>query len=97
MIALLLACATPPETCTTESDWQGWTQGFFVSYCDACHAADTPDRHGAPAGVSFDTEAEARRWAARIWIRVLTQEDMPPAGGVFPEDQARLQEWLACP
>lgn len=97
MILFLLACAPEPEACQSDVDWDGWTRGFFVSYCESCHAADTPDHHGAPVTVTFDTEEEARKWAGSVWTRVLIQEDMPPAGGVFPEDKERLEEWLRCP
>ena len=96
MIWLLWACAPEPEPCES-LEWNTGIHSFFVSYCGACHAANTPDRHGAPVSVTFDTEEEARSWAARVWQTVLVQESMPPAGGVFPEDKERIQEWLQCP
>lgn len=76
--------------------WDGWARGFFTTWCQGCHASGAGDRHGAPEGVVFDTEAEARAQAARIRARVLEQQDMPVGGGVYPDELARLEAWLDC-
>lgn len=76
--------------------WENWGAGFMSTYCNACHAADTPERFGAPEGVSFDTLAEVRSWEQRIRVRVLDQETMPLGGGVYPDDLLLLESFLDC-
>jgi hypothetical protein len=88
---MLFACASPaPEVvvdtagtwpCSGEPvvTWDGWGRGFSMAYCDACHAADTPDRHGAPDAVTLDT---IDQWRA------------PPGGGVLLDDLATLDVLL---
>ncbi len=93
MILLLLACAPKPAP-VAEITWDGWAHGFFVSYCGACHSATTPDRHGAPESVTFDTEEEAIAQASAIRAAVLDNGTMPIAAGVFPEDLERLRVWV---
>lgn len=76
--------------------WASWGEAYFATYCDACHAADSPNRFGAPDGVSFDTRAEARRWAPRIRARVLEDQTMPLGGGVSDDDLYLLNVYLTC-
>ncbi|MDP2308163.1 MAG: hypothetical protein Q8P18_19240 [Pseudomonadota bacterium] len=104
MILFLLACGTEPAdtaasdsgTCETAVTWQNFAQGYFASYCQSCHASTTPDRHGAPEGVDFATEAETREQAAAVRRTVLTNSTMPPGGGLLEDDVALLTEWLDC-
>ena len=106
VFTLLPACSPDAAdagapTCDTAAaalsvTWDNWAEGFFVSYCQACHASDTPNANGAPAGVHFDTVAEARALAERIRARVLDDQTMPPAGGVLADDLRLLDAWLAC-
>ena len=71
IVALLLACSGPADTasqCVEDSGgghptWSNFGEAFFLTYCDACHAADSPNRFDAPLNVTFDTEAEAVRIA----------------------------------
>ncbi|MEQ1570895.1 MAG: cytochrome c [Myxococcota bacterium] len=95
-LALALAgCADPEPTC--EVTWDNYAQGFFVGYCQTCHAAGSPDRHDAPAGVIFDTEADARRWAGAVRATVLGEAPtMPPGGGLTAEELELLDAYLAC-
>jgi uncharacterized membrane protein len=76
--------------------WQTWGKGFFVTYCNSCHAADSPNRFGATEGVSFDTYSEAVQWAPRVRARVLESQDMPLGGGVKDEDLYLLDIFLTC-
>lgn len=76
--------------------WTNWGAGFFATYCDSCHAADTPDRFGAPEGVSFDTLGEVRDWEQRIRVRVLDEATMPRGGGVYDEDLLLIEAFLDC-
>ncbi len=76
--------------------WRLTAQPFLLTYCSACHAADSPNRFGAPAGVSFDTEAEAIAWGPRIRARTVELGDMPVGGGVIEEDLIAIEAWLDC-
>ena len=98
MIVVLLACTGPGDSdpCAAAPTWDGWVNGFFVSYCDSCHSATTADRHNAPPTITFDTEEQASALAGRIQVRVVDETTMPPAGGVFPEDLDKLESWLGC-
>lgn len=85
------ACDSAPEV-----TWDGWTDGFFLTYCRACHSATTPDRRGAPVGTDFDTEAQVRAQADAIRRAVLEDATMPVGGGVYEDDQALLGVFLDC-
>ena len=76
--------------------WDEWGWGFMTTYCQGCHASTAPDRYGAPEGVFFDTEADTLLWAERVRIRTLEDLDMPPAGGVPPDELEILGWWLDC-
>lgn len=87
--------------CTEEElayalSWDSWGATFFSTYCDSCHAADTPNRYDAPEGVSFDTPDEVLSWADRIEARVIDEQDMPPGGGVYADDLFLLEIFMAC-
>jgi hypothetical protein len=97
MWLLLLACAEPEDTalaCEPTVTWQGWGDGFFRGYCNSCH---NEGRLGAPEGVSFQTLDDVLAHTDRIRARTLVSQDMPPAGGVSPEDLERLDALLQCP
>mgnify|MGYP006431134465 CR=1 FL=1 len=104
-LALLLACADPAapapaqdsgDPCAVAPTWDGAIAGLLLSHCSGCHAAATVDRHGAPQGASYDTEAQAIAAGPRLRARVLDAQDMPPAGGLHPEEREALGAWLAC-
>lgn len=91
----------PTEECSAEEaalsvSWTLTTEPILLTYCSSCHAAGSPNRFGAPEGVTFDTEAEARQWAPRVRARVIVDQDMPVGGGVFDEDARDLEAWLDC-
>jgi uncharacterized membrane protein len=88
---------TAEDTCATyDLTWANFGAGWFATYCDACHAADAPNRYGAPENVTFDTPAEVRAWADRIRLRVLEEETMPLGGGVTADDRILLETYLDC-
>ena len=77
--------------------WANFGAGFLLEACQGCHASATPDRHGAPEGVSFDTVDEAWAWQARILARAAGDAPtMPPLGGVTDSDRLLLEIWLRC-
>lgn len=99
-LALALACAGEPveaDTCAQAGlDYATAGGPFLTTYCRSCHSVDSPERRGAPAGVDFDTEAQALRYADAIARTVLEDGSMPVGGGVPERDLERLRGWLAC-
>lgn len=104
MILLLLACAgTTPDTgadaCAEEPSvsWESFGAGFVTENCQVCHASTAPDRHDAPAEVTFDNAAEV--WALRDEVLATAAGEsptMPPQGGVAEDDRHKLEVWLRC-
>lgn len=89
------------DECTAEYaeyglTWDNWGQSFFAAYCDSCHAAESPNRFGAPEGISFDSAAEVETWASSIETTVLVDESMPLGGGVGEEERYLLTAYLRC-
>lgn len=104
LLALLAACTPEAESggdvaCVDSSGvtWETWGHRFFESYCDSCHAAGSPDRHGAPDAVVFDDLADVQAQVARLRTVLLDAPSMPPGGGVTETDLARIADFLACP
>lgn len=104
ILTLLLACAEPDagdtSSCGAEDHavtWDGYTRGFFLTYCAACHSSSATERYGAPEGVDFDTPQQVLDQAERVRARVLEAQTMPLGGGVPAEDLTLLAEWLDCP
>jgi hypothetical protein len=103
---LLLACTAGPNDsdsglrdtseCPTDPtlSWQSWGAGFFLTYCNRCHAQASEERHGAPPGVDFDTRELVQAQIPRIRARVLDQGDMPLGGGVSEDDLYLLERYL---
>ncbi|MDP2308493.1 MAG: hypothetical protein Q8P18_20910 [Pseudomonadota bacterium] len=111
MILLLLAACgapspVPPPTTSTPAvacgelpdvSWDAWGNGFFRTYCTACHSsANVAQRGGAPIGVDFDTRAAVEARASDVRRVVLEQGTMPVGGGVFPDDLLLLEVFLSC-
>ncbi len=90
----LAACASEPEC---EVTWDNYAEGFFVGYCQTCHAEGSPNRHDAPPDLAFGSEREVLRWSTAIRAAVLTAEPrMPPGGGLTDDELALLDAWLTC-
>ncbi|MFN7142292.1 MAG: hypothetical protein ACK4YP_00825 [Myxococcota bacterium] len=103
MLLLPLASVPPPpDTASAGCDtgphvtWDSFGEGFFTTYCQACHSGTAPNRAGAPVGVDFDTEAQVRAQAERVRVRVLDEGTMPVGGGVYEDDRELLARYLAC-
>lgn len=104
LLLLLSACQTPTvqptvaDTCT--QPWRSWENSghpVALTWCTGCHAEGVVGeaRRGAPDSVNLDTRAGFLSWEARVRARVLAG-DMPPGGGLPPEVQSTLMEWLNC-
>jgi hypothetical protein len=89
MILLLWACAggDSADACADAANlhWETFGEPFMLNYCQACHASTAADRHGAPASVVFDTEAEVLRQRDRVLARATARGG---AGGTRREDAA---------
>lgn len=108
LLAALLLAGCGGEGAPTDGDaavcdgapvttWDNFAEGFLRESCQGCHAGSAPDRHDAPADVTFDTEEDALRWADRILATTTAEAPtMPPRGGVEPDDRYRLEVWLRC-
>ena len=76
--------------------YSSFGQGFISFNCQGCHGSGAPDRQGAPDSVTFDNHDEVLFWLERIYQRTHVSLDMPPALGIFEEDQERLRIWIDC-
>lgn len=85
-------CADAPAV-----TYNNFGRGFVTESCQGCHASTAPNRFGAPVEVVFDTVEDCWKRAERILARSASDTPtMPPQGGVFPDDRARLRWWLTC-
>ena len=67
-----------------------------LAWCAGCHAADAPDRHGAPEAFVFDTEGQVanHRWLIRDSV---LESGRMPLGGGLPEAEAEILDlYLLC-
>ena len=110
MFTTLLACkdtvtdSAEPETVevpawcsdSPQVTWSNFGEGFLLTHCQGCHAEDAPNRFGAPESVYFDTEADVDAQRASIYRVVLTDQSMPPAGGITDDELALAEIWLEC-
>ncbi|MES2641129.1 MAG: hypothetical protein V4850_16695 [Myxococcota bacterium] len=86
------ACAELPDV-----SWDAWGDGFFRTYCTACHSsANIDQRSGAPVGVDFDTKSAVKSRASDVRRVVLENGTMPVGGGVFEDDLLLLEVFLSC-
>lgn len=74
--------------------WAEFGEPFFLTWCQGCHATDSPQRYGAPAGVAFDTPADVRAQRERIADSVLVRSTMPVGGGLGDAERADLEAFL---
>ena len=85
-------CATAPVV-----TFESFGSGFVTENCQTCHASTAPDRHDAPAEVTFDDVAHCWEWADRILARASgAAPTMPPMGGTTDDDRYLLEVWLTC-
>jgi uncharacterized membrane protein len=88
----------PPEWCAEEMEvtYENFGEGFLLTHCQGCHAADAPNRFGAPETVFFDTEDDVNQWRSSISRTILSEQSMPPAGGITEEELTLVEIWLEC-
>jgi len=92
------ACVTCDSPCESPLGvtWESFGQGFFQTYCNACHSSTTEVRNGAPEGVDFDQASVTAAFEERIRVRVLEDSTMPVGGGVRAVDLVLLEDLLVC-
>lgn len=101
ILLLVAACAQAPDSavdsanCELNVTWQNGADGFFRSYCRSCHSSTTADRHEAPVGIDFDSEAQVRSLQSSI-LPTIEYRTMPPGGGLTDDDVTLIREWLVC-
>lgn len=79
--------------------WDGFAEGFFLSWCTACHSSQLGpgDRGGAPVGIDFDLYRGVLALSGRIVATATGPEPtMPPVASVPVADRERLAQWIAC-
>lgn len=74
--------------------WAGFGDAFFTTWCQSCHATDSPQRYGAPEGVVFDRRDDVVRQRVAIADSVLTRGSMPVGGGLSDAERAQLEALL---
>lgn len=67
-------------------------KGVIVSRCQMCHSAQPPDDSFGPmpGGVAFDTDAQIRDYATRIYVRAVLTRTMPIANRTKITDGERM-------
>lgn len=79
--------------------YEDFGEPFLLSWCTGCHSSslDEDERQGAPVGSNFETIAQVRKNAERLWARAGDHNiTMPPVGGPEAEERELFGEWLAC-
>lgn len=82
----------------SELTYDNFGRPFLDAHCQRCHASDSPDRGGAPIGITFDSRDQAMRHRERIFVRAAGDNTSMPPGPDDPpaEEREMLAEWLAC-
>ncbi len=109
-LCFLVACADSSSgaSCPTTDapTYASFGRAFFAAYCTGCHSAAARDRHGAPRGIDFDSEAQVRYFAHAIDAEAAAgpdavNSDMPDMTGPVHappslDERRTLGEFLAC-
>ncbi len=82
----------------TDLTYDNFGKAFFDSYCNSCHAANSSDRQGAPAKLTFDSQSEIAALAEEAYGEVDDGAMPPSTFGSQPtsDEVAKLGEWLGC-
>jgi hypothetical protein len=86
----------PPEG--TPWTYESFGAPFLARNCERCHAANAPERNGAPPNVTFDTHEDVQRWRDLIFANAADDNTAMPPGPDDPSltDRRALADWLAC-
>ena len=86
----LAGCGNAALSCTANPGTVTWAtvEPIFASNCTSCHGGP-----GAPAGITFSTEASAAG-NAQLAVDAMTAGRMPPGGGVSDTDICKVQAWI---
>ena len=68
---------------------------FMTQYCIGCHGTMSSNRQGAPIDVTLDTLGNIMENITLIH-KEISLEEMPPSGGVTPENIDLVMQWLDC-
>lgn len=84
-------CAEHPPV-----SWADFGEGFFTTWCQACHSQTTAERNGAPEALNFDTIDDIRLYSDLITRTVLDEGSMPVGGGLSETELLMVEILLAC-
>ena len=76
--------------------YENWAEGFFLSKCQPCHAAEVRELYNAP-NIEMGTYEDLLEQRDIIRSSVLEGMRMPPGDGLSAEERELLREWLDCP
>ena len=98
-LVMMLALATRPKPTVVAGVVPfEEVQATIQRHCIACHSAHptNPGFASAPNGVAYDTPAEIRRYAPRIYERAVATDSMPLGNltGMTGAERARLGAWI---
>lgn len=68
---------------------------FMTQYCIGCHGTMSANRQGAPNDVTLDSLENIEEHIEAIRGEIVLG-DMPPSGGVTPENIELMVQWLDC-
>ncbi|MDP1631725.1 MAG: urate hydroxylase PuuD [Caulobacter sp.] len=99
LAVMLLALATKPKAAVVASVVPfSEVQTLIRTHCVACHSAHPTSAifAAAPNGVAYDTPAEIRRYAPRIYERAVATDSMPMGNetGMTRTERDRLGAWV---
>jgi len=89
---------TTVEDCETSPlRYDTFAQPLLATWCTPCHnsALDVAERSGAPEGLDFDSYTDVAAYAA-LASQSITDERMPPAGGLSIAAREDFAFWVDC-
>jgi hypothetical protein len=110
-VFLLVGCENRQEKISCKNSpiitYANFGQAFIEHHCQSCHSlelvvpgdpvATAEARNFAPVEFEYDSAEDVWRDKDLILITSTGIDPiMPPAGGVFADDQKKLEIWLTC-
>ena len=111
LLIVITACTSAPSSgasCPTRNPptYDSFGRAFMTAYCTGCHSRAATNRHGAPPGLDFDTEAQIQRHRTAIDAEAARgpdadNTDMPDLSGPVrtppsSAERSKLGQFLAC-